>query len=167
MISEGFVKINRNILEWGWYKNQNTARVFIHLLLCANYIDCEFEGKTIKRGQLVTGRKKLSVDLNMTEREVRTALTHLKTTNEITIETTSKYSIITIKNYDKYQSVPNESTSERPTSDQQTTNDRPQYKKEKNNKKYKKARNIHAHTREAHSCSYNIEDFDKNPPFDD
>ena len=130
----GFIKVERDIRNWRWYCDSNTFRVFFHLLLCANFTDCEFEEYLIKRGQLVTGRKKLASELNITERQVRTALNHLKATNEIAIEPHTKYSIITIKNYDKYQSATSRMSSKRPASDQQTTNDRPQYKNDKKNK---------------------------------
>jgi hypothetical protein len=121
----GFIKVERDIRNWRWYCDSNTFRVFFHLLLCANFTDCEFEEYLIKRGQLVTGRKKLASELNITERQVRTALGHLKATNEIAIEPHTKYSIITIKNYDKYQSATSRMSGKRPASDQQTTNDRP------------------------------------------
>ena len=138
MRDNGFIKLDRKILTWRWYNDVNTLRVFLHLLLTANYSDGEYMTHPIKRGQVVTGRKKLSDQLKLTEREVRTALTHLKATNEVTIETTSKYSIITINNYDKYQQTTNKASLKRPASDQQTTNKAPQYKKVKKNKKNKK-----------------------------
>lgn len=136
----GFLKVDRKIMSWRWYKNGNTFRLFMHLLLSANFEEAQFEEHTIKRGQVVTGRKKLSDDTGMTEREIRTALKHLKTTNDITIKTTSKYSIITIVNYEAFQGATNTLTSDRPASDQQTTSYRPQYKKNKKNKKYNKQR---------------------------
>ena len=163
MTNNGFIKINRNILDWRWYGDDNTFRVFFHLLLKANYQDGEFEIHTIKRGQLVTGRKKLAKELNISERQVRTALDHLKTTNEIAITPTSKYSIITINSYDKYQSVTNTSTNNRPTSDQQAANNRPQYKKNKKDKNIRnKEYNAHAQERNA---SYSLEDFENKSLF--
>lgn len=57
----------------------------------------------------------------MTERKVRTALEHLKMTNELTILTSSKGTVISVNNYDDYQKVTNELTNERPTSDQRPT----------------------------------------------
>ena len=102
-MKENWIKLHSKILEWGWYKNNNVFRVFIHCLLKANWKDGEFEGQIIPRGSFITGRKELSKQLMMTEQEIRTALKHLKSTNEITIKTTNKYSIITIVNYDLYQ----------------------------------------------------------------
>lgn len=149
MSENGYIKLDRKILKWGWYNDSNTFRVFVHLLLTANYSDSEFRGHTIKRGQLVTGRKKLSDQLKMTEREVRTALDHLKATNEIAIETTSQYSIITIENYNKYQRATNKTTNKRPASDQQATNKTTTSKEYiKNNKKDKNIHTTRAHARE-------------------
>ena len=139
MTEKGFIKIDRNILNWRWYHDLNTFKVFIHLLFKANYKDSEFKKHTIKRGQLVTGRKALSKELEMSEQSIRTALEHLKSTNEITITPTSKYSIITINSYNKYQDVNQHInqrlTSNQPTTNQQVTNNQPQYKKNKKNKK--------------------------------
>ena len=33
----GWIKIHRQILEWEWYSDTNTFRVFLHLLLKANH----------------------------------------------------------------------------------------------------------------------------------
>lgn len=135
MTNNGYIKLHRQITEWGWYKDPNTLRVFLHLLLKANYTEAEFMGHKIKPGQVVIGRKALAEELEMTERQIRTSLVHLKTTNEVTIKTTNKFSIVTIENWDKYQvgSCENDQQNDQ-QSDQQVTNKRPQYKKNKKNK---------------------------------
>ena len=111
----------RSITSWRWYHNSNTFRVFFHLIISANYTDHDFEGITVHRGQVVTSRKSLATELKLSEREIRTALTHLKTTNDIAIETTTKFSIITVNSFDDYQGATNTSTNERPSSDQRAT----------------------------------------------
>lgn len=138
-----FVKLFRSLLDWRWYKNGNTMRLFIHLILKANISDGYFESTVIKRGQLVTSRKTLSTELNLSEQAVRTALNHLKSTNEITIKGTPKFTIITIVNYDTYQSATNQSTNEQPTINQQSTNEQPQYKKNKEEKEFNKNNKIY------------------------
>jgi hypothetical protein len=91
----------------------------------ANHKDNKYRGIDIKRGELMTGRLKLSSETGLSERQVRTALKNLQTTNEITMKSTTKYSIISIINYDKYQSSDQQNdqvaTNKRPTSDQQAT----------------------------------------------
>lgn len=102
----GYIKIDRKITEWEWYKNLNTKVVFFHCLLKANWKDGKFEGKIIKRGSFVTSIKKLSIEVCLTEDEVRTAIKHLISTGELTKQTTNKYSVITVSNYELYQDVP-------------------------------------------------------------
>lgn len=99
----GFVVLYRKFREWEWYKNSNTKDVFIELLLTANFKDGKFEGHTVPRGSVVTSIPNLASAVGLTEMQVRTALKHLKLTGEITVKTTSKFSIITIKNYGYYQ----------------------------------------------------------------
>ena len=122
MRNNGYIKLDRKILKWGWYDDANTFRLFVHLLLTANYADSEYRGRIIKRGQLAVGRNQLSNQLNISVQAVRTALNHLISTNEITIETNPQGSIITIKNYDKYQKPTNKSTNNQPTTNQRPTN---------------------------------------------
>lgn len=102
---ESWIKLHRKFESWEWYDDPKTKSVFIHLLLKSNWIDEPWKGILIKRGQCVTGRKKLSIALGISEQSIRTCLDKLKSTNEITIESTNDYSIITICNYDKYQSL--------------------------------------------------------------
>lgn len=103
---QGWIKLDRNILKWGWYTNGNTFRVFLHLLLTANIEDSEFDGKTIRRGEVVTSYSKIAPTLKLSYEEVRTAFCHLKSTGEITITRYSKYIVVTIVNYNEYQSTP-------------------------------------------------------------
>lgn len=141
----GWVKFHRKIEEWEWYKDANTFRVFFHLVLMANHDEKRWQGIVIQRGQVVTSRDSLAAALNLSVREIRTALTKLKTTGELTIKTTSRYSLVTVENYSAYQSTEIETTSKttnkttvkRPTSDQQTTTN----KNEKNYKNEKNKRN--------------------------
>jgi anion-transporting ArsA/GET3 family ATPase len=95
--------------------------LFLHLLITANYQNKNWRGVTIKRGQIVTGTLALSEQLNLGRQQIRTALNKLKVTNEITIKSTKQFSVITINNYDCYQTVTNKITNEQPTSNQRVT----------------------------------------------
>lgn len=100
---EGWVKILRKFVNWEWYDDINTKTVFLHLLLTANYADKNWKGIEIKRGQKITSIKNLAKETNLSIQEVRTSLKRLKSTREITIETTNKYTLITIEKYNDYQ----------------------------------------------------------------
>lgn len=117
----GWIKLHRQILEWEWYSDNNTFRLFIHLILKANHKEKRYKGKLLKSGTILTSRDILAIETGLSVRQIRTSLKRLNSTNELTIKTSSQGTIIHIVNYKKYQIETNEKTSERPTNDQQTT----------------------------------------------
>lgn len=126
---EGWIKFFRQFTKWEWYKDTNVKSLFIHLLLSANHKDKNWKGVLIKKGQLITSINSLSEETGLSVQNIRTALNKLKSTNEITIETTSKYTLITIEKYAFYQSISDDSNTEdnkeinkQLTNEQQTTN---------------------------------------------
>lgn len=123
---QGWISLHRQIVEWEWYNEPNTFRLFIHLLLKANHKPKKWQGKTIEAGELVTGRKQLAQELKLSEQKIRTSLERLKSTNEITIKSTSKFSVITICKWETYQpqkgiEQPTEQPAAQPTNNQQIT----------------------------------------------
>jgi hypothetical protein len=144
-MSDGWIKLHRKFRDWGWYKKPETAMLFIELLLSANSKPQEWNGMIIQRGQVVTSRESLSRALGISQRSIRTGLTRLKSTSEVTIETTNKYSIITICNYDKYQSLhyKNDQQNDQ-VNDFQTTSKRPanDHKQEYKNIRSKEVKHI-------------------------
>lgn len=125
----GFVNLYRRLLRWEWHAHPNTLSVFIHLLLLASFRDTEWHGQKILRGQAIIGRKQLAQECGISEREVRTAIEHLKTTGDIATRSTNRFTVVTLVNYGKYQPNPRnsdqqndqqsatQSTSQTPTSD--------------------------------------------------
>lgn len=108
MSDNGWISLYRKFTEWEWYTDANTMRVFLHLLLKANHKEGKWQGQVIQRGQLITGRKTIADELKISERNVRTALDKLKLTNEITVKSTNKFSLVTIIKYDVYQDTQKE-----------------------------------------------------------
>lgn len=110
MNTTGFIKLPRSLLEWRWYGEQNTRSLYLHLLLTAAWEDTCYMNREVKRGQCCTTLKELATSNHQSIQQVRTALNHLVSTNEITIETTPKYSMITLTKYDmfsQYNKPPN------------------------------------------------------------
>lgn len=99
-----WIKLDRNILQWRWYTDANTFRVFVHLLLNANIADHDFRNETIHRGELATSMGHIAESLGISYKNVRTALLHLEMTQEVAIKRQAKYIVISIINYDRYQS---------------------------------------------------------------
>ena len=99
---EGWIKLHRKFLNWEWYTDTNTKSIFVHLLLTANHKPNRYKGIALKRGQLVTGIQKISLQTGVSIQSTRTALKRLKATHEITTQSTNKGSLITICKYDRY-----------------------------------------------------------------
>lgn len=120
-----YIKLSRKLLKWEWYTDINTCRVFIHMLLKANWKDGKFRGTTVPRGSFISSIGNLAEETMLTVREVRTAISHLKSTGEVTSKSTNRYTVFTIKNYSLYQSngkqTDKQETSKRQPNDNLTT----------------------------------------------
>ena len=139
-MDEGYIKLFRSMKSWQWYHDSNTKVVFLHLLLSANWEDSYYGEYFIPKGSLVTGYPKLSSQLGISIRNVRTAIKHLKKTGEVTVKVTNKFSIITIENWDKFQVYErsSDSQSDNQSGSQVTVN----RQSSDNIKEYKEIKNI-------------------------
>lgn len=151
---EGWIKVYRKLTEWEWYHDKNVSRVFLHLLLTANYEDKRWQGKAIQRGQLATSLVNLAFATTLSVQQVRTALNKLKSTNEITIKSTNGYSLITICKYESYQDTDEaeqhatqhttqQTDNKRITNEQQTDNNNIRNKEIKKERKKEEKKNIY------------------------
>ena len=140
MADGGWIKIHRSIFEWEWYSDAIMVKAFISfLMLCNTVPDFKWRGITLQPGQFVTTLADLSDRLNLSIRQTRTVLTRLEETGEITIQTTNRYSIITVCKWESYQiekidkletlqiqdvksEISSDATNKRQTNDKQTTN---------------------------------------------
>jgi len=132
-MNNGWIKIHRQLLDWEWYDEPNTFRLFMHLLLKANHKPKNYRGVNINTGEVMTGYNLLAEQTGLTVQKVRTALTNLKATNEITIKTSNKGTVIQIVKYVDYQVATSKTTNE-----QQTDNKRITTNKNVNKEKKKK-----------------------------
>jgi len=147
-MENSYVKLFRSLKSWQWFAVNGMVHIWIYLLLNARYEDGYVYGVLVKKGQVITGRKKISRETGLSSQVIRTCLNRLKSTNEITIETTNKYSIITLIKWELYQCSEIKSnqqnnqqnnqqlTNKQPTDNQQITTkeEREERKKEKNDK---------------------------------
>lgn len=119
-VEVGWLGIMREIKNNAYYKEPLTIRLYLHLLIDANFVDAPWKGELIKKGQKVTSIENLSLETGLTIKQVRTALEKLikgkylvkKATNKYTLLTLVEYDIITYNVNDEY----------RPTANQRQTN---------------------------------------------
>lgn len=102
--NNGYVKLHRKMFEWEWWDDINTFRLFVTILLLANWKPKKWHGVDIPRGSCWTSIGELSAKSGLTYQQTRTALDKLKSTGEITDRITSRGRLITVANYDVYQS---------------------------------------------------------------
>jgi len=99
----GWIKLHRKVTEWEWYKEPNTFRVFVHLLLKASFNKYTWRGQELEYGQIPVGIGKLAQQLGLTYGIVRGCLNRLEDTGEIRKETNNKGLVITILKFKEYQ----------------------------------------------------------------
>lgn len=104
MLENGFIKIYRKILEWEWYDDIPTTRLFIHLLLTVNIKDSVWKGRKIPAGSRIISLSKLSKEAGLTQKQIRGSLDKLEKSNCVAKSATPKYTVITVLNWDSYQS---------------------------------------------------------------
>jgi len=118
-------------------RNSHLLHVWIWCLMKASHkahkMMVGFVEVDLLPGQFVFGRKAAALDTGLGEQTIRTCLNSLKSTSNITIKVTNKFSILTICNWATYQSSISQSnqqinqqinqplTSNQPASNQQLT----------------------------------------------
>lgn len=121
----GFIVLHRKLLEWEWFSDPKTLVVWIYLLFRANWKPNRWKGIEIGRGETLETIAGISRATGLSVRSVRTALDHLKSTNEVTTKSTGYGTLISITQYKKYQDYTE--PTDKPTDkeiDNSPTNDR-------------------------------------------
>ena len=103
MANEGYIKLYRRMMKWGWYTDTPTKCVFLHLLFLACYEPCYYKGVQLEPGQAVSSIRQIATDTELTVKQVRTAINHLKETQEVAQSPCGKFSVFTVNNYNDYQ----------------------------------------------------------------
>lgn len=102
---KGFIFLLRKIIEWRWFKFPHHLQMFIYLLEMANWKDTQFGKIELKRGQLITSQRTIREDLGCSFETINKVLKDLVETGEITKESLSKGTLITIPNYNEFQDL--------------------------------------------------------------
>lgn len=114
--------MHRKILDWEWFTHVPTRLVFEWFLYMAAWKDMVSEnGYPLQAGQLYTTRDEIAKVNGLTDRQVRTAISHLISTHEITVESTKNGRLITILKYSEYQGENQKRPTKRPTKTEKTT----------------------------------------------
>ncbi|HCY9192542.1 TPA: DnaD domain-containing protein [Staphylococcus aureus] len=139
----GWISIDRSIQNHWLFKEKRTFSKFeawIYLLMEANYSKAKVpignQIVTVERGQRLTSILTLSDLFNWSRFKVKTFLDLLESDGMLEVKTTSKYTLITIVNYDFYQSEQGRNQHQndiKPTSKQHQSNINPTSKQHQTN----------------------------------
>ena len=102
-MQQGWIKLYRKIVNWEWYTDLPTFKLFVHLLITANRNPARWRGNEVNQGELITSVGSLSVATGLSVSQVRTALKKLERTGEILVKTTRFCTKITVVKYSDYQ----------------------------------------------------------------
>lgn len=134
----GYIKLHRSMLDWEWFTDPITAHVWMYCLLRANYQPARWRGETLMPGQFITSLSNMAKECGITKGQLRTALNHLKSTQNITQSSAQHATLITVEKWGEYQCagekaaqlVAQKTTSRQHLDNISSTTDK-EYKKEK------------------------------------
>ena len=126
-MEQGYIKLFRQIVDWEWYDDIPTCRLFIHLLLKVNHVDRNWQGKKIERGSCITSFASLNAETKLSVEQIKRALKNLQKTGEIKKISTNQNTLIIVTKYDDYQCFANvdnkQTTNEQQEDNMQKTNE--------------------------------------------
>lgn len=126
-----FIKIDKEILNSYCFANPNHLKVWIWLLVKANFksgfcplkVGKGFITVKVERGQLLFGRFKAEEELSLDGSMIYRILKTFEEQEQIKVESNNQYSLITICKYDVYQN--NNTEDEQPKNNQRAANKQP------------------------------------------
>ena len=131
----GYVKLWRRSIDNGWLQNHLLWAFWCWCLLKASHkqkeITVGFQRVMLEPGQFVFGRNNAAKELRASPQNIRTCVQTLIKSQNLTIKSTNKFSIISIINWDSYQQDENkinQQTNKPLTSNQPTTNHKQTHK---------------------------------------
>lgn len=134
LVMSGWIKLYRQVKDKPYYKDSEFIHLWIHLLLCANHSEAEYlngyDIVKLKKGQFITGRKKLSFETGISESKIERILKVFESEQQIEQQTNSRNRLISIVSWDKYQQSEQQTDSKRTASGQQVNTNN----NDKNNK---------------------------------
>lgn len=145
----GWVRLHRKLLSSSVFENEKLLKVFIWCLLKASHKERDqvvgLNAIELTPGQFITGRKKAASELGLKESTTDNYLKALEKLNIISMKMNSKYRVVTIENWELYQSkdedIDSKVTADEQQIDNKVTAHKQQVDTNKNVKNVKKEKN--------------------------
>ena len=114
-----YIKLDRGILDWEWFKDGKTLQVWIYLLCLARFKAATIDGITVRRGEVMTSKGAIARCCGMTDRQARACVDRLIASGELKRREnigTKAFSVFKIVKYNEYQdAMPTKMPTIRPT----------------------------------------------------
>ncbi len=127
LMNNGYIKLWRKIKDNPYCRDPDYLAVWVWCLVRATHrpISTLFQGErlTLKPGQFITSRRSLSEISGVQESKIERILKRLKSEQQIEQQKSNRSRLITILNWDQYQS--SEQQIEQPLNSQRTTDEQP------------------------------------------
>jgi len=108
-MKNGWIKLYRKIIDSVVFRNEKCLKIWIWCLSRAGHQEnCILLGRekiTLKQGQFVMGLNKSSEVLDLAKTTIKYWLDFLEKEDKVELKKTTKYTIITIRNWDNFQEV--------------------------------------------------------------
>ena len=134
-MQQGYIRLYRCMIDKGWSREPDHVALWIHLLFRASYKETEFllDGKIkkLQPGQLFTSRLQLELATGINQSKIERIIKLFISEQQIEQQTFTKYRVITITNWHKFQAREQQNEQEmnsKRTTDEQQVNT---YKKER------------------------------------
>lgn len=142
-MQQGYIRLYRSMIDKGWSRRPDYVAVWVYILMRGNYKDQEvmIDGQIvmIQPGQFVTSRKQMSINTGVHESKIQRILSLFENEQQIEQQARSKYRLISIVNWDKYQAREHHNeqqmNSKRTASEQQMNTDKEGKKERRKEKK--------------------------------
>ena len=141
---QGWIKLHRQLLVSQVFDNEKLLRIWIWCLLKASHRQhVQVVGRqkvTLQAGQFVFGRKKAASELGYSESTVRDYMDLLQEMGNISIYPTNKFSLVTVTQWEFYQSeeeISDNKPDSKKTAKRQQKDTNKNDNNDKNDKKYK------------------------------
>ena len=106
-MADGWVRLYRQSVERGWLKNHKLWAFWTWCLLKSTHQEYTetvgFQRVLLHPGEFIFGRDAAAKELGMSVQSIRTCVDILRKRQNLTIKSTNKFSIVSIRNWNSYQ----------------------------------------------------------------
>ena len=106
MENGNYIKLNRQLLEWRYWYSETAVKLWILILMKANWKDGWFMGDRIPRGSLATSIASLAEECKKSPTTIKKWLNRFEEDGQISRRVTNRYTQITVINYGFFQDLP-------------------------------------------------------------